>query len=146
MIHLRTRIAGAEADAGFTLIELLIVVVVLGVLLGIAVPSYIGLTGKAEHAVAESNVREAVPAIEAFYSDNNTYVGLENPAGSAVPGLSHYDPGSGAHVHVSTSPAPTQGSYCIYSSSGGSTYFKHGPAGDITRDPGPVFDDCDAST
>ena len=144
MTRLRTRIAQPEGAAGFTLIELLLVLAILGVLLGIAVPSYLGLTGKAEHAAAQANVREAVPAVEAFYSDNSTYVGLDNAATAATPGMSQYD--SGASVNVSSSPAPTQNNYCIYSTKGGSTYFKRGPGGDITRDPGPVLDDCNAST
>jgi type IV pilus assembly protein PilA len=126
--------------------ELLVVIAILGILLAIAVPSYLGLTGKAERSTAQANVREAVPAVEAFYSDNSTYVGLDNAATAATPGLAHYDPGSSAQVHVSTSPAPTQNSFCIYATNGGSTYFKKGPAGDIARDPGPVRDDCDTTT
>src|SRR4051812_42199253 len=108
MKRLTTCAARAEGEAGFTLIELLVVVIILGVLLGIAVPSYIGLTTKAEHSVSEATVREAVPAIEAFYSDNSTYVGLDNAATAATPGYGHYDPGSSAKVHVSASPAPSQ--------------------------------------
>ena len=130
----------------FTLLELLVVVMIIGILLGIAVPSYLGLSHKAEHAVAEGNVRSAVPAVEAFYSDNSTYVGLDNTASATTPGMSHYDPTTSAKVTVSSTLAPTQNSYCIYSTNGGSTYFKKGPSGDITRDPGPVLDDCDTST
>ena len=146
MTRLRTRIAHTDGEAGFTLMELLVVLVILGVLLGVAVPSYLGLSGKAEHTTAEANVREAVPAVEAFYSDNSTYVGLDNAATAATPGMSHYNPGSGARVDISSTPAPTQNSYCIYSTNGSSTYFKKGPGGDITRDPGPVLDDCNTST
>jgi type IV pilus assembly protein PilA len=144
--RLTTPAARAEAEAGFTLMELLVVLVIIGVLLAIAVPSYIGLTSKSERAVAQANVREAVPAVEAFYSDNSSYVGLENAASAATPGLAHYDPATSVRVRVSTSPAPTQSGYCIYSTSGGSTYFKDGPNGSITKDPGPVLDDCNTST
>jgi type IV pilus assembly protein PilA len=146
MRRITARLGRVDGEGGFTLIELLVVVMIIGILLAIAVPSYLGLTGKAEHAVAQGNVRTAVPAVEAFYSDNSTYVGLDNAATAATPGLSHYDPGSSARVNVSSTPAPTQNSYCVYSTNGGSTYFKKGPTGDITRDPGPVLDDCDTST
>ncbi|MFL5926358.1 MAG: prepilin-type N-terminal cleavage/methylation domain-containing protein [Gaiellaceae bacterium] len=146
MTNLRTRALQAGGESGFTLIELIVVVLILGLLLGIAVPSYIGLTQNGEHAAAEANVREAVPAVEAFYADNGTYVGLDNAATAATPGLKNYDQATGAKVVISSSPAPSQGSYCIYSTTGASTYFKKGPGGDITRDPGPVRGDCDIST
>jgi type IV pilus assembly protein PilA len=146
MTRFTTRVTRGEAESGFTLMELLVVLVILGVLLSIAVPAYLTMTSKAEHATAEANVRAAVPAVEAFYADNSTYVGMDNPANGTPPGISQYDPGSAGKIHVSTNPAPSQTSYCIYSTQGGSTYFKHGPAGDITLDPGPVLDDCNAST
>jgi type IV pilus assembly protein PilA len=73
-IHgLRRRVASEES--GFTLIELLVVLVIIGVLLAIAVPSYLGFKKRAEKSAAQSNVRAAIPAMEAFYSDNGTYVG-----------------------------------------------------------------------
>jgi type IV pilus assembly protein PilA len=62
-------------ESGFTLIELLVVLVIIGVLLAIAVPSYLGFKERAEKRAAESNVRAAIPALEAYYSDNGTYVG-----------------------------------------------------------------------
>jgi type IV pilus assembly protein PilA len=124
----------------------LVVIIILGILLAIAVPSYIGFKSKAESSAAQANVRAAVPAVEAFYSDQGTYVGLSNASTNTVPGISYYDPASSAKITISTSPAPTATSYCIYATNGGSTYFKLGPAGDITKDPGPVLTDCNAST
>lgn len=65
----------AREESGFTLIELLVVLVIIGVLLAIAVPSYLGFKKRAEKSTAQSNVRAAIPAMEAFYSDNGTYSG-----------------------------------------------------------------------
>ena len=70
-LHMRLR----NEESGFTLIELLIVLVIIGVLLAIAVPSYLGFKKRAEKSAAQSNVRAAIPAMEAYYSDNGTYVG-----------------------------------------------------------------------
>ena len=70
----------AREESGFTLIELLVVLVIIGVLLAIAVPSYLGFKKRAEKSTAQSNVRAAIPAMEAFYSDNGTYVGATTAA------------------------------------------------------------------
>jgi len=144
--RLRNRITQANGEGGFTLIELLVVIIILGILLAVAVPSYIGFKGKAEKSAAQANVRAAVPAVEAFYADNGTYVGLSKPSTHATPGISYYDPASAAKVSVSTSPAPSATTYCIYSTQGGSTFFKNSPAGAITQDNGPTLTDCNAGT
>ena len=146
MNRLRNRVAQAEGEGGFTLIELLVVIIILGILLAVAVPSYIGFKSKAEKTAAQANVRAAVPAVEAFYADNGTYAQLGNPSTATTPGISYYDPASSAKVTVSASPAPSATSYCVYSTSGGSTYFKSGPAGNITADPGPVLTDCNPAS
>ena len=62
-----------KEEKGFTLIELLIVLVIIGILLAIAVPSYLGFKDRAEKKAAASNVRAAVPAAEAYYADNGNY-------------------------------------------------------------------------
>ena len=54
------------------------------ILLAIAVPSYLSFKDRANKSAAQANVRAAVPAVEAFYADNGTYVGLSNASTNAL--------------------------------------------------------------
>ena len=73
--RIRQRLDG-NTEQGFTLIELLVVIIIIGILLAIAVPSYLGFRGRAADSSAKANVRAALPAVEAFYADNGTYTGM----------------------------------------------------------------------
>ena len=128
LARLRHRIAQSEAQGGFTLIELLVVIIIIAILLAIAVPSYLGFRDRANNSAAQANVRAAVPAVEAFYSDNGTYVGLGNAANGTPPGVTSYDPA--AKITVVSAGAST---YCIRNSEPASpSYYKNGPGGAIT--------------
>ena len=58
---------------GFTLIELLIVVVIIGILAAIAIPRFANTKQKAFDAAAKSDLRNAMSAQEAYFSDYQTY-------------------------------------------------------------------------
>jgi prepilin-type N-terminal cleavage/methylation domain-containing protein len=66
----------ASAERGFTLIELLLVVIVVGILTMIALPSYLALRTRAYDATAKSNLTVIVNTISSYYSDNAKYVGM----------------------------------------------------------------------
>ena len=123
--RLRNRIARSEAQGGFTLIELLVVIIIIGILLAVAVPSYLGFRDRANNSAAQANVRAAVPAVEAFYSDNGTYAAMDLAALQAI------DPS--VKVAVDTSPAPGASTYCIQNTTPTSPLFhKANPGGAIT--------------
>ena len=63
------RLAGEE---GFTLIELTIVLLIFGILLTIALPSYLSLQDRANKTAAKQNIAQAMKAVIAYSNDNYT--------------------------------------------------------------------------
>src|SRR5438046_6635178 len=74
LLKLRQRMASEES--GFTLVELLVVMLILGLLAAIAIPSFFNQRDKAKDASAKEAVRTAETAMETYATDNDgSYVG-----------------------------------------------------------------------
>ena len=67
----------SQDESGFTLIELLIVILIIGILAAIAIPSFVGQKAKANDASAKTQARTLQTAMEAAATDaNGSYEGV----------------------------------------------------------------------
>ena len=143
LAKLNERRDALNGESGFTLIELLVVLIIIGVLLAIAIPSYLGFQKKAQQTAAMSDVRSAIPDAEAYYSDNNSYTGM-----TATGLKTTYDSGlvvsaASSTGIVSAVPGSTNTqAYCISAVSGGHWAHVAGPGGQVSNDTTATTDPC----
>jgi type IV pilus assembly protein PilA len=137
--HLQKRRVALTDETGFTLVELLVVVLILGVLVGLAVPAYLNFRGRSQSTAAAADVRETISDANAYYINNgNSFTGM-------TPGSlrSTYDSGlvissSGSTGIVSARSEGSGQTYCISAVSGGHWAHYSGPGGTVVADPSTV--------
>jgi len=96
-------------DDGFTLVEMLVVMLILGLLAAIAIPSFFNQREKARDAGAKEAARTAETAAETIATDNNHY--YDGPDGVSVANLRAIEKTlNGADLSV---PAVGQDTYTI---------------------------------
>jgi type IV pilus assembly protein PilA len=99
----------SRQQGGFTLVELLVVVLIIAILAGIAIPVFISQREKAYIADVSSALREAATAAEAYGLEHDgEYSGLNGDSGPLLRAQGYQ-----ASSAVSISVASTSTDYCL---------------------------------
>jgi prepilin-type N-terminal cleavage/methylation domain-containing protein len=136
--HVQRRLAD---EKGFTLVELMIVLLTLGILMTVAVPTFLSFKDKAAQSAAKQEISQAIRAVQSYKADN--FPGSRDDPdadptntgflGISITGLAKYDAALAGTTPVIINPSGWNGNvasatdFCLTATVGRWVAAQHGP-------------------